>query len=161
MSKLPIIIGISALMITLGIFVWVTDAPAYMGHEPSTCANCHVMDAAYENWYHAAHEKYADCNDCHLPHQNIAVYYLYKGYSGMKDIYSFTTGSYPDAIRAEPLTEQIVQENCVRCHEETVNDIMAGAMPFDRECWACHRDIMHGERGISLVPFQDSEIYDK
>ena len=102
MSKLPIIIGISALLIVLGIFAWVTDAPAYMGHEPSTCANCHVMDAAYENWYHAAHEKYADCNDCHLPHQNIAVYYLYKGYSGMKDVYSFTTGSYPDAIRAEP-----------------------------------------------------------
>jgi cytochrome c nitrite reductase small subunit len=118
------------------------------------------MDAAYENWYHAAHENYANCNDCHLPHQNIAVYYLYKGYRH-EGCLPFTTGSHSDAIRAEPLTEQIVQDNCIRCHEETVNDILAGAMPFERECWACHRDMMHGERGISLIPFQDSEIYNK
>ena len=161
MIKLPIIIGIGALVAVLSVFIWVTDAPAYMGHEPSTCNNCHVMDAAYENWYHAAHEKFAGCSDCHLPHQNSVVYYLYKGYSGMKDVLSFTTGTYPEAIRAEPLTKQIVQDNCIRCHENTVSNILAGAMPFDRNCWDCHRTVMHGERGISLVPFQDSVVYQK
>jgi cytochrome c nitrite reductase small subunit len=161
MSKFPLIIGITVLVAALGVFAWVTDAPSYMGHEPSTCNNCHVMDAAYENWYHSGHEHVAECTDCHLPHQNLAVYYLYKGYSGMKDVASFTTGSYPDAIRAEPLTDSIVQDNCIRCHEETVNDIVAGAMPFDRKCWDCHRTAMHGERGISLSPYQDSAIYQK
>jgi cytochrome c nitrite reductase small subunit len=161
MSKLPIVIGLSALVIVLGIFIWVTDATAYIGHEPSTCNNCHVMDAAYENWYHAAHERFAGCNDCHLPHENLAVYYLYKGYSGAKDVFSFTTGSYPDAIRAEPLTVRIVQENCIRCHEKTVDDILAGSLPFDRNCWDCHRQVMHGERGISLTPYQDTDVYNK
>jgi cytochrome c nitrite reductase small subunit len=161
MSKLPIIIGISVLIITLGVFVWVTDASSYLRHDPSTCANCHVMDAAYENWYHAAHERFADCNDCHLPHQNIAAYYLYKGYSGMKDVVSFTTGRYPDAIRAEQLTKSIVQDNCLRCHEDTVSSILAGDLPFDRNCWDCHRTVMHGERGISLSPYQDVVVYQK
>jgi len=161
MSKLPVIIGISVLVVALGVFAWTTNAIAYLGHNPSTCNNCHVMDAAYENWYHAAHERYADCNECHLPHQNIAVYYLYKGYSGMKDVLSFATGTYPVAIRAEPLTRQIVQDNCIRCHENTVNDILTGALSFDRHCWDCHRTVMHGERGISLAPFQDTEVYKK
>ena len=36
-------------VVALGLFAWVTDAPAYLQHEPSTCNNCHVMDAQYEN----------------------------------------------------------------------------------------------------------------
>jgi len=161
MSKPPVVIAIVALTVALGVFAWATNATAYLGHNPSTCNNCHVMDAAYENWYHAAHQRFADCNECHLPHQNIVVYYLYKGYSGMKDVLSFASGSYPVAIRAEPLTRQIVQKNCIRCHEGTVNNILAGAQPFDRQCWDCHRTVMHGERGISLTPYQDKEVYTK
>ena len=55
MSKLPFFIAIAAAVIALGFFVYVTDAPAYSGSAPETCANCHVMDSQYENWYHAPH----------------------------------------------------------------------------------------------------------
>jgi cytochrome c nitrite reductase small subunit len=119
------------------------------------------MDSQYENWYHAAHERFAACTDCHLPHQNIVSYYLYKGYSGTKDVLSFTFKTYPVAIRATKQTDQIVQANCINCHNDTVENIVAGPQPFDRYCWECHRSVAHGERGLSLSPNQDSEVYGK
>ena len=82
-KRISLILGIAVLLAALGVFAWVTDAPAYLEHAPSTCNNCHVMDAQYENWYHAAHARAAVCTDCHLPHQNLLSYYIYKGYSGM------------------------------------------------------------------------------
>jgi cytochrome c nitrite reductase small subunit len=176
-KRVPLIIGIVALLAALGVFAWVTDAPAYLGQEAATCNNCHVMDAQYENWYHAAHDRYAVCTDCHLPHQNVVSYYLYKGYSGMKDVLSFTFKTYPAALRATKQTDQIVQANCIRCHNDTVenilyeiqDDVVAGPQsyayaqdrPFDRTCWSCHRSAAHGERGYSLQPFHDSEVYGK
>lgn len=157
----PLLLGTTIFLAALGVFTWVTAAPAYLGHEPSTCNNCHVMDAQYENWYHAMHASWAECTDCHLPHQNIAAYYLYKGYSGMRDVYSFTFKTYPAAIRANQQTDEIVQANCIRCHNDTVENILAGEQAFDRYCWDCHRSVAHGVRGLSAVPYQDSEVYNK
>jgi len=156
-----LIVGIVIFLAALGIFAWATDASSYLGHEPATCNNCHVMDAQYENWYHAAHARYAGCTDCHLPHQNILSYYLYKGYSGMKDVISFTFKTYPAAIRATRQTDTILQANCIRCHHDTVENIVAGAQPFDRTCWSCHRSSAHGGRGLSQNPYQDMEVYAK
>lgn len=161
MSKYPLIIAIAAAVIALTFFVFVTDAPAYGGSAPETCANCHVMDAQYENWYHAPHEKWTECVDCHLPHDNVVVYYLEKGRQGAKDVYAFTTGNIPVAIRASEQTKGIIQDNCIRCHEAKVESIVMGpaGQPFDRYCWECHRNVAHGPRGASAVPFQDSTLY--
>jgi cytochrome c nitrite reductase small subunit len=159
--KIPLIVGITALILVLGTFAWVSDAPAYLGHEPATCNNCHVMDSQYENWFHAPHAEWAECADCHIPHSNLAAYYFYKGKSGMKDVFSFVTKSYSVAIRANAETKKIVQENCIRCHSDTVESIMLGTQPFERNCWECHRDVAHGERGASLTPYQDKEVYGK
>ncbi|MGD0613065.1 MAG: cytochrome c nitrite reductase small subunit [Anaerolineales bacterium] len=159
MKNLFLLSGIVLLIAAVGVFVWTTDAPAYLGHDPATCNNCHVMDAAYENWYHAAHSRFATCSDCHLPHQTIVSYYLYKGYSGVRDVVSFTTKTYPVAIRATAQTDAIIQANCIRCHTSTVESILAGPQPFDRHCWDCHRTVAHGDRGLSLTLYQDTEVY--
>jgi len=87
------------------------------------------------------------------------LYYMEKGRQGMKDTFAFTTGNIPIAIRASDRTKEIIQSSCIRCHEETVEDIVMGAQPFDRYCWDCHRDVAHGSRGISIVPYQDSILY--
>jgi cytochrome c nitrite reductase small subunit len=163
LNKILLVLGILVLLAVLGVFVWVTDAPAYLGHEPGTCNNCHVMDAQYENWFHAGHAQAAVCTDCHLPHQNFLYYYAYKGYSGMKDVASFTFKTYPETIHATALTSHIVQENCIRCHTDTVEGILTypANEPFDRTCWSCHRSVAHGEHGLSLFPYQDTELYEK
>ena len=160
-NKIALAIAILVFLAALGVFAWVTDAPAYLKHDPATCNNCHVMDAQYENWYHAAHEGYAVCTDCHLPHQNVVSYYLFKGYSGMRDVFSFTFKTYPAAVRANRQTDGIIQANCIRCHNGTVENIVAGPMPFDRYCWSCHRSVAHGARGLTLYPYQGSEVYHK
>ncbi len=159
MTRFPVYIAIFAAVVAFGVFVYVTDAPSYLGTSPSTCNNCHVMDSQYENWYHAAHAKFATCVECHLPHDNIVDYYFVKAQTGMHDVYAFTTGQIPVAIRAKPETDKIIQANCIRCHTTTVSDIVAGPQPFDRDCWDCHRSVAHGDRGISTVPFQDSALY--
>lgn len=159
MSRLPLILAIVAAVIALGFFVFVTDAPAYGGSAPETCANCHVMDSQYENWYHGPHENFTECVDCHLPHENKVAYYLEKGRQGAKDVYAFTTGNIPVAIRASDRTREIIQANCIRCHEDTVETVMMYAQPFDRNCWDCHRSVSHGARGASQAPYQDAVIY--
>ncbi len=159
MFKTPFVIAVLSAILALGFFVFVTDAPSYGGSAPETCNNCHVMDSQYENWFHAPHEKVTECVDCHLPHENIAVYYLEKGRQGAKDVFAFTTGNIPVAIRASERTKSIIQDNCLRCHQDTVENIMMGAQPLDRYCWDCHRSVSHGDRGSSSVPYQDSTLY--
>lgn len=161
MLKSPLFIAIAATVIALGFFGYVTDAPAYGGSAPETCANCHVMDSQYENWYHAPHEKVTECVDCHLPHENVVAYYLEKGRQGAKDVFAFTTGNIPVAIRASARSQSIIQDNCIRCHSTTVETIVMdpGGQPFDRHCWDCHRSVAHGDRGISDVMYQDSTLY--
>lgn len=159
MSKLPLFAAVAAAVIALGVFVFVTDAPAYAGTDSSTCNNCHVMDAQYENWYHAGHAKVTTCVECHLPHDNLIHYYVAKAQTGIHDVYVFSTGRVPAQIRASAATDQYIQANCIRCHNDTVENIVAGSQAFDRHCWDCHRSVAHGDRGISILPYQDSTLY--
>ncbi len=159
MSKIPFIIAVIAAVGALGYFAFVTDATAHMGSDPETCANCHNMDSQYEDFYHGAHKGVAVCVDCHLPHDNFAVYYAEKGRQGAKDVFAFISGDIPVKIRATDQTQEIIQGNCVHCHESAAETVVMGAQPFDRYCWDCHRNIMHQARGASSNPFQDSTLY--
>ncbi|MFZ5910039.1 MAG: hypothetical protein ACOYYU_08505 [Chloroflexota bacterium] len=78
----------------------------------------------------------------------------------MHDVYVFSTGQTPALIRANEDTQKCVQGNCIRCHADTVESILMGAQPFERNCWDCHRDVAHGQRGISIAPNQDSSLYE-
>lgn len=150
-----IVIGSVALVLALATFVYVTEPWTYMGNDATTCANCHVMDSAYEDWYHGPHGPEVLCSECHAPHANLVVYYYVKTKLGLRDVYAFSTGQIPKLIRANAETKAIVQDNCIRCHTASVADIMAGVQPYDRPCWDCHRTTSHGERGLSLLPRQD------
>jgi len=157
--KNSVILAILAAAAALTVFAFVTNAPAYAGTASSTCANCHVMDAMYENYYHAGHHTSTVCAECHLPHENAVIYYYEKGRQGMHDVYVFGTGQTPQVINITDHSKRIVQQNCVRCHESAVESIMIGAQPFERDCWECHRNVAHGPRGAAAVPYQDSSLY--
>ena len=148
--------GLLALIIVLGVGLYVTDFTAYLGNNPTTCNNCHVMDAVYESWYHGGHKQWANCNDCHTPHSLIPKY-LVKAQSGYHHVTAFVFGKIPEAIRAKPASKEVVQENCIRCHTETVSPIIEGSKPLDLFCFDCHRTVAHGERGIALLPYQHLE----
>ncbi len=161
MVKFAVALGVILLLLVAGVGLYVTDFTAYLGNDPSTCNNCHVMDSAYEGWYHAPHKLWATCSDCHTPHDLIPKY-IVKAESGYHHVSAFTLGAIPLAIRAKPASKEIVQENCIRCHKDTVEDMLGGSyaesQPLERYCFECHRTVAHGERGISLLPYQQKEI---
>jgi len=154
--KLPLIISLVALAAVLGVGMYVTDFTAYLGNNPSTCNNCHVMDAVYESWYHGGHRQWATCSDCHTPHEFFAKYWT-KALSGYHHVTAFSFGNIPQAIRAKEESSAIVQENCIRCHKETVSALLDNEMEMGRYCFDCHRSVPHGERGISILPYGHSE----
>lgn len=154
--KLPIIVGVIAILAVVGTGLYVTDFTAYLGNNPSTCNNCHVMDYVYEGWYHAGHSEWTTCNECHTPHALVPKY-ITKAQSGYHHVTAFVFGNIPDAIRAKPHSREIVQENCKRCHEATIENIDMSPMAGERFCFDCHRSSAHGERGISILPYKHTE----
>ena len=153
--------GVAVLAVIL-VGMYVTDFTAYLGNNPTTCNNCHVMDNVYESWYHAGHKMWTTCNECHTPHPIIRKY-LVKAQSGYHHVTAFISGNYPDAIRAKESSREVVQENCVRCHQSTIDnldyELTYTAEDPGRYCFDCHRTIAHGERGYSILPYQHSEEY--
>lgn len=158
--KYAILIAFVALIVVVIVGMYATDFTAYLGNSPTTCNNCHVMDAAFEGWYHAGHKNWAVCNDCHTPHALIPKYYV-KALSGYHHVTAFVLGDIPDAIRAKEESRKVIQENCIRCHAETVQNINISASAYpggpERYCFQCHRSVAHGNRGISILPYKDSE----
>lgn len=154
--KIALIISFSALIIAVAAGLYATDFTAYLGNDPTACNNCHLMDAPYESWYHSSHHPWATCNDCHTPH-NFIPKYLVKASSGYHHVTAFITGNYPVAIRAKSTSKDVIQENCIYCHLETVENVADGKMDGERYCFSCHRDTAHGKRGISILPYRDQE----
>jgi cytochrome c nitrite reductase small subunit len=156
--KIALAIGIVSLAVVFGAGLYATNFTVYLGDNPTTCNNCHVMDAAYEGWYHGSHQTWATCNDCHTPHEFIPKYFV-KARSGMSHVSMFTLGHIPEPLRAKDSTKEIIQENCLYCHLETVSVIADGMKDADRFCFECHREVAHGPRGISILPYQDKGMY--
>jgi cytochrome c nitrite reductase small subunit len=156
MMKIPIIVGLVALLAVVATGLYISDFTAYLGNNPSTCNNCHVMDYVYEGWYHAGHSEWTTCNDCHTPHALIPKY-ITKAQSGYHHVTAFVSGNIPAAIRAKPHSKDVVQENCKRCHAATIDNIDISPMAGERYCFDCHRSSAHGERGISILPYRHTE----
>jgi cytochrome c nitrite reductase small subunit len=104
------------------------------------------MQAQYDSWFHEGAHRSIVCVDCHLPHQNIFVRYLWKSIDGMKDVAVFHSGMTPDHITISNRGQNVLQSNCVRCHETTVWRIAK-----ERNCWDCHRRLSHARSGAVLT----------
>ena len=109
---------------------------------PDFCASCHVMEAQYEAWFHQGAHRRKACVECHLPNDNMAGHYVWKAIDGMKDVVVFNSGRVPENIRISAHGKEVLQANCIRCHEPAVDMIAQG-----RPCTACHRRIPHARTG--------------
>lgn len=131
----------------LGVFL-AFGPPQLMAKTETTlfCASCHVMESQYEAWFHVGAHRTIRCVDCHLPHQNLPVYYVWKSIDGMKDVVVFYSGRTPENISLSERGRRFVQTNCIRCHFERVAMINP-----DRDCWECHRFLQHSLAGVRLT----------
>jgi cytochrome c nitrite reductase small subunit len=121
-------------------FVYARGAD-YLGSDPASCANCHVMREQYDGWQRASHRDVAVCNDCHAPHTFFGKWFT-KALNGFNHSRAFTTGNFHEPIRITKRNRDITQGACRHCHQEVVQMIDFGDEQVD--CIRCHRDVGHG-----------------
>ncbi len=144
MSLLPIPLTLAAIAggLALGVGAYAfqyAKGASYLGNDPATCANCHVMQGHYAGWLAAPHHGVATCNDCHTP-AGLVSKYVVKATNGWHHSFAFTTGLFPDTIRARPQSREVVEANCRRCHADLVDEIAHGG---DTSCIRCHASVGH------------------
>lgn len=138
--KKLLVISIPVLAIFVGIIAYVyeyTSTTHYCG------TTCHIMEEAYETQLHSVHrEELVGCGDCHLYHgPNIVYSLVYKGYSGMKDVYK-NAFNQPVVLHTTQWSQDVIQNNCQRCHQSVVANI---AITDGPQCFDCHRNTPHGQ----------------
>lgn len=151
--------------VTLGLcllFAYLLRMHTYIiGDDPAACVNCHIMSPYYATWMHSSHGRDATCNDCHVPHQNIAKKYFFKGMDGMKHVAYFVSHSERQAIHAEEGSAEVIMDNCIRCHSQLNQELVkTGRIDFmqaqcgkGKACWDCHRNVPHaGVNSLMATP---------
>jgi cytochrome c nitrite reductase small subunit len=153
--------------VLLGIFfglgfyaLYISKAPSYLSDNPETCINCHVMNSYYHDWAHSSHRIVANCNDCHVPHDNLFHKYLFKAQDGLRHASVFTLRNEPFAIYIREEGRKAVQSNCIRCHEQVTGmEFLGQVLPGyhnhlrERQCLDCHRNTPHSRvNSIASTP---------
>lgn len=145
------------LFVGSGLFTFVSaNGTSYLSNDPSVCVNCHIMQEQYDGWRHGSHHAVATCNDCHLPHENVLMKFYVKASNGYHHSKAFTFQDFPEPIRIKPGNAEVLENNCIRCHAESTNEITAHGtlgVPTDPTqkadlfgCVRCHGDVGHGPR---------------
>jgi cytochrome c nitrite reductase small subunit len=117
---------------------------SYLTNDPAACANCHLMQEYYDGWLKSSHRSVATCNDCHTP-AGLIPKYRTKASNGFWHSYAFTTGDFPEPLRAKPHNKRIAEEACLKCHAdvvETIGGVHANEEP-GRSCVRCHGAVGH------------------
>ena len=119
---------------------------SYMSSDPKVCANCHIMRAEYDSWQKSSHHHVAVCNDCHLPRDVVRQYFA-KALNGFNHSKAYTLQDFAEPIAIKPFNAQIVQDNCLACHRQLVQEaVMARGPAEEASCVHCHAGAGHGER---------------
>jgi cytochrome c nitrite reductase small subunit len=157
-----------AVIIILGVFAGISllvfhasEAHSYISDQPETCINCHVMYPQYASWAKSSHRETATCAECHVPQDNFVSKYYVKATDGARHAYVFTSRNEPQTIEIKQRGINVVQDNCIRCHQDLVEMTriveVTGTNYHEgagSRCWDCHRDVPHGTvRSLSSAPF--------
>ena len=118
---------------------------SYLSTDPKACVNCHIMQREYDGWQKASHHTAAVCVDCHLPHDFVAKYWT-KAENGYRHGRLFTPQPFREPIEVGEAGRQILQDNCVRCHESLTSEIVGAAHDTSLPCVKCHAAVGHGTR---------------
>lgn len=134
-------ISISAVLIGIGGYTFIyAKGYSYLLDDPKACANCHIMRENYNSWYVASHRD-IPCNGCHTPH-NTFMKYMVKAENGFNHSWAFTLDA-PEFIQIKERSANVVEDNCVRCHKETLSGVNIQTHKNHVRCSTCHRTTGH------------------
>jgi cytochrome c nitrite reductase small subunit len=119
---------------------------SYFSTDPKACVNCHIMQGQFNAWQRSSHRSYAVCIECHLPHDFLPKY-VAKAENGYRHAKEFTAQTFAEPIFLQERGSEILQQNCVRCHEGMVAELGPSHGPDDGSvrCVHCHAGVGHGE----------------
>ncbi|MBP6429472.1 MAG: cytochrome c nitrite reductase small subunit [Bacteroidales bacterium] len=140
-----VIVGLSAYS------MYMSRLHSYLSDDPEACINCHIMDSYYDAWSHSSHREFANCNDCHVPHNNVFNKYYFKAADGLFHSAVFTFHAEPQVIRPRNASNNVIMNNCIRCHEQLNTALVKTGMYSYNEakegkakvCWECHQNVPH------------------
>jgi len=148
--------GLSVRLVVIGVMLGVlagiggftfkyAEGLSYLSTDPKACVNCHIMQPQYDSWQKASHHGVAVCVDCHLP-QDFIGKYIAKTENGYHHSKGFTFQDFHEPIMIGPKNSRILQDNCLRCHEDMVGDLVSGVNtdPDAVRCVHCHQSVGHG-----------------
>lgn len=159
--RLPVLF-VLAVLCGLGVLILrIANATSYLSDQPEACINCHVMAPQFATWQRGSHGRATVCNDCHVPHDNIFRKFGFKANDGLRHSLMFTFRLEPQVIHVKDAGITVIQENCIRCHLQLVNNnSLAGVTGENQKhgegklCWECHRETPHGRVGsLASVPY--------
>ena len=146
------LVGMGLLGACTGGFIYlahISEAASYMSDDPEACINCHIMVPQYSTWQHSSHGRFTTCNDCHVPQDSALRKYFFKANDGLRHSALFTLRMERQVIEAIPESKEVIQENCIRCHESVIDMAMT---PLGH-CIDCHREVPHGRiHSLSSTP---------
>ncbi len=126
----------------LGTFTFsFADGASYLRNDPTSCANCHIMQGHLDAWRKGSHHAVATCNDCHAPHGGLVGKYISKARNGALHSWAFTTGVFPEPLRITDYNREITEASCRHCHATISIDIAHGGGATS--CIRCHSTVGH------------------
>lgn len=106
------------------------------------CGSCHIMNQAHASFEDSAHADLA-CGECHVPNDSVVSKYAFKAKSGFGHVYYNIAGTekIPKVLHATKESKDIITENCISCHESTLETVSHNAK---ENCSSCHEAVPHG-----------------
>jgi len=164
------IFGLAGVVVGLGLYTfYISRAWSYVSNEPEVCLNCHIMGPYYQAWAKSSHATWTTCNDCHVPQDNILNEYAFKAVDGLYHAAVFTLRNEPQVIRAREASQEVILQNCLRCHTQLVNEFAKMDITYEQAlkgetkvCWDCHTQVPHtnisniASAAACVVPFPGS-----
>jgi len=141
-SKLPLVLfALTGVLFGVGGYTFqFAKGLSYFSNDPNACANCHLMNDYLDSWQKSSHHGRAVCNDCHAPHSLIPKL-ITKAGNGWNHSVKFTLQNFAEPIRIRAVNAEVLQANCLYCHQEFVSEIRA-----ETHCTRCHLGVGHGPR---------------
>ncbi len=140
---ITILLGI---LIGLILFVFnYAEGTSYFSSNPNACTNCHIMEPQFDSWQKSSHHTSATCVECHLPHKFIPKW-IAKAENGFLHSKGFTFQNFPEPIMIKDKNKLILQENCIQCHNNLVDEVMKNHHPLNTDCLHCHSSVGHGNQ---------------
>lgn len=159
--RLQVLVLMGILVGTLLNILYVSKFHSYLSDASETCMNCHIMAPQYSSWFHSSHRQFANCNECHVPHNNLIDKYWFKSKDGLRHATMFTLRLESQVIRIKESGKKVVHNNCLRCHQnifehreiQTLEGNFLTKEQKQRDCMDCHRQTPHGTiNSLSSVP---------